>query len=114
MCNTRTASEEVDKILKEMKFSLSFTWYYDPCGIISKLGVDNKNTPYIQTSRPDIEQYANQLEWAENTLQGAEEQLVSTSSLQTPVPQENIAKGRGKKGHHLQPRVKIKNLEYDT
>jgi len=64
-----------------MKFNLSFTWSYEPCGIISKIRVDNTNNPYIHTSRPEIEQYANQLEWAENTLQEAEEQLVSTSSL---------------------------------
>ena len=34
----------------------------------------------------------NQLEWAENTLQEAEEQLVSTSTSQTPVPQEKTRK----------------------
>jgi len=58
-------------IHKEMKFSLSFTWSYDPCGIISKLRVENKSSPYIHTSRPEIEQYANQLEWTENSLQEA-------------------------------------------
>lgn len=55
ICNTRYISEEVDKMLKEMKYSLSFTWSYDPCGIISKLKVENKSTPYIHTSRPEIE-----------------------------------------------------------
>lgn len=55
VCNTRTTGEEVDKILKEMKLNLSFTWSYEPYGITSKLRVDNKNTPYIHTSRPDIE-----------------------------------------------------------
>ena len=39
VCNTRTTWEEADNILKEMKFNLSFTWSYDPCGIISKLRV---------------------------------------------------------------------------
>jgi len=47
--NTRTVGEEVNRILKEMKFSLSFTWSYDPCDIISKLRVENKSTPYIHT-----------------------------------------------------------------
>lgn len=28
ICNTRAAGEEVDKLLKEMKFGLSFTWSY--------------------------------------------------------------------------------------
>lgn len=92
VCNTKTAGEAADKILKEMKFSLGFTWSYNPYGIISKLRVDNKNTPYIHTSRPEIEQYVNLLDWAENTLQDAEEQLVSTSSLQTPVPQKKSSK----------------------
>lgn len=64
-----------------MKIILSFTWSYDPYGIISKLGVDNKSTSYIHNSRPDIERYANQLEWAKNTLQEVEEQIMSTSIL---------------------------------
>lgn len=63
VCNTRTIGEEADRILKEMKFSLIFTWSYDPCGVILKLRVEKKNTPYFHTSRPDIEQYANKLEW---------------------------------------------------
>lgn len=75
-----------------MKFSLSFTWSYDPYGIILKLIVENKITPYIHTSRPEIEKYANQLEWTENTLQEAEEQLFSTSSLYTPTSQEKSSK----------------------
>lgn len=81
VCYTRTAWEEEDKVLKEMMLTLSLTWSYDPYGIISKIRVDNKNIPYIHTSRPDIEQYANQLEWAENTLQEAEEKIMSTSNL---------------------------------
>ena len=48
ICNSRSKSEEVDKILKEMNFSLSFTWSYDPLGIISKLRVENKTTPYVR------------------------------------------------------------------
>lgn len=88
VCNTRTTGEEADMILKEMKFSMIFTWSYDPYGIISKLRVEDKSTPYIHTSRPEIEQYANYLEWIENTLQEAQEKLFSTSSLQNPTPQE--------------------------
>lgn len=30
ICNTKTTYEEADKLVKEMKFNLSFTWYYDP------------------------------------------------------------------------------------
>ena len=54
------AREEAEKILKTMKFDLSFTWSYDPLGIISKLRVDTKSTPYFHTTRPEIEQYKNQ------------------------------------------------------
>jgi len=45
-----------------MKFKLSFTWSYDPLGIISKLRVEQRTTPYVHTPRPEIEQYANQEE----------------------------------------------------
>lgn len=86
ICNTRITGEETDILLKEMKLSLSFTWSYEPCGIISKLRIENKTTPYIHTSRLEIENYANQLEWIEKTLQEAKEKLFSTSSLQTPTP----------------------------
>lgn len=37
--NTRVETKEVDKLLKEMKFKLKFTWYYDPLGIILKMRV---------------------------------------------------------------------------
>ena len=75
-----------------MKFSLSFTWSYDPWGIISKLRVENKTTPYMHTPRLEIEKYVNQSVWAENTFQEAEEQLFSTSNLQTSTPQEKTSK----------------------
>ena len=35
--------------------------------------VENKSAPYIHTHRTEIEQFMNQIEWAENTLQEAEE-----------------------------------------
>jgi hypothetical protein len=35
ICNSRGAEEEADRLLKEMKFFVSFTWHYDLCGIIS-------------------------------------------------------------------------------
>jgi len=89
--NTRAAGEEENKLLKE-KFGLSFTWSYDPMGVISKLRVENKFTAYHHTTRHEIEQYKNQLEWIENTLQEAEEQEVSTSNVQIPLAQEKTAK----------------------
>ena len=72
ICNTRAAGEEANKLLKEMKFSLSFTWLYDPLGVISRLRVENKFTPYHHTTRPKIEKYKNMLEWKEKTLQEEE------------------------------------------
>jgi hypothetical protein len=35
ICNNRGVGEEADRMLREMKFSMSFPWNYDPCGIIS-------------------------------------------------------------------------------
>lgn len=75
-----------------MNFKLSFTYSYDPLGIISKLRVEQKTTPYAHTLRPKIEHYANQDEWIENTLQEAKEQIISHTSLQTPISKDKEAK----------------------
>jgi len=81
-----------------MKFNLSFTWSYDPWGIIFKLTIENKTTPYIHTSRTKIEKYVNQWERAENTLREAEEKLFSTLNLQTPTPQAKTSKRQREEG----------------
>jgi hypothetical protein len=39
ICNNRGTGDEVDKLLREMKFPTSFTWRYDPCGVISEMRV---------------------------------------------------------------------------
>jgi len=78
--------------LKEMQFNLSFTWSYDPLGVIPKLRVEKKSTTYFHTCRPEIERYKNQIQWARNTLQEPEEHLMSTQTLHTPVTQEKIGK----------------------
>ena len=52
--NNGAAGGDVDKILKEMEFTHSFTWSYDPMGIISKKRVENKSTPYTHTHRLEI------------------------------------------------------------
>lgn len=88
ICNSKAAGDEEDKMLKEMKFTHSFTWSYDPMGIISKKRMDNKSTPYIHTHRLEIEQYMNKEEWASNTHQEAKEKVISTLGIQTPTPQE--------------------------
>jgi hypothetical protein len=66
--------EEVDKLLKEMKFNTSFIWRYDPSGIIAKMRSKNKSSPYAHTLKPEIEKYVNQIEWEENTLVDIEQQ----------------------------------------
>jgi hypothetical protein len=68
ICNSRGVGEEADRLLKEMKFFVSFIWHYDPYGIISKMRVKNKNLPYIHTPKPEIENFANQTNWELNTL----------------------------------------------
>ena len=68
ICNSRGAGEEYDRMLKEMKFLMSFPWHYDPCGIISEMQVKNKNIPYVHVSKPEIEKFANQTAWVPDTL----------------------------------------------
>ena len=72
--NSRGAGEEADKLLKEMKFFVSFIWHYDPYGIIFEMRVKNKNVPYIHTPKPEIEKFANLIEWEPNTLVEVEQQ----------------------------------------
>ena len=60
--NTRVSGKKPNNLLKQMKFKLSFTWSCDPLGIISKLRVEKKTTPYVHTTKPEIEQYSNQVE----------------------------------------------------
>lgn len=88
ICNNKAAVEEVDRRLKEMNFTHSFTWSYDPWGIISNKRVENKPTIYIHNQRPEIEKYINWIEWMPNTLHEAEEKMISSSSAQTPRQQE--------------------------
>lgn len=81
ICNNRNDGKEVDRCLQEIKFTSSFKWSYDPVGVISKLRVKLKLTPFIHESKPEIEKYSNQSEWLGNTLQEVDKQ-VDTSSIQ--------------------------------
>ena len=76
-----------------MKFSQSFTWSNHHLGIISRLRVENKTTPYTHTHRLEIERCVSQKTSVENTLQEAEEQLASTSTSHTLVPHEKAFAG---------------------
>jgi hypothetical protein len=84
--NSRGTGEEADKLLKEMKLFMSFTWHYDPCGIISEMRVKNKNIPYVHESRPEVKKFANTIEWEPNTLVEAEQQDPPTTVSQTTTP----------------------------
>lgn len=75
-----------------MNFRLSFAWSYDPFGVIYKLRLEWKKTPYVHTQRPEIETYMNQQDWVENTLQEAKEQVLSRTASETPTPREKTEK----------------------
>jgi hypothetical protein len=87
ICNNRGVGEEADRLLKEMKFFMSFTWHYDPCGIISEMRIKNKNIPYVHESRPEVEKFANQTGWEPNTLVETEQQDPPVTVSQTTTPQ---------------------------
>jgi hypothetical protein len=87
ICNNRAAGAMVDKILKEMKFSTSFPWHYDPCGIIEETRLRNKISPYAHVPKPEIEKFMNKTEWEVKTLEDLEQQPPSASVSQTITPQ---------------------------
>jgi hypothetical protein len=93
ICNNRGAGDEADRLLREMKFITSFPWHYDPHGIISEMRVKNKNAPYVHEPRPEIEKYANQIDWEPDTLEDvgpvirSEQQGPSSSALPANTPQ---------------------------
>ena len=70
-----------------MKFSTSFPWHYDPCGIIVETRLRNKISPYAQVPKLDIEKFMNQTEWEVNTLEDSEQQPPSASVSKTITPQ---------------------------
>ena len=87
ICNIRGTREEVDRMLNEMKFFMSFTWHYDPCEIISEMRVKNKNVSYAHESKPKIEKFANQIVWVPDTLMDVEQQVeVEPQVPSTSVP----------------------------
>jgi len=68
IANTRAVEREVNNLLKQMKFKMSFSWSYDPLWNISSIRVAKKSTPYVHVEKPKIEQYANKVEWERNIL----------------------------------------------
>ena len=74
--NTREAANEINVKLKEYKFPCSFTWKYDPQGILSAIRVKCKLHVYLHDPKPHIERYANKNEWEPNTLFDDDSQAV--------------------------------------
>jgi hypothetical protein len=92
ICNNRAAGEEADNLLKQMSFTQSFTWTYDPFGVISELRVKQRSTPYAHIQKPEVEKYMNQTEWQENTLLETEEQPPPVTASHTNTPQMKTEK----------------------
>lgn len=68
ICINRNLGKEANRFLQEFKFRNNLKWNYDPLGVISKLRVKLKLTPFIHESKTKIEKYSNQWEWLKNTL----------------------------------------------
>ena len=92
ICNHRDAEKEVESQLLEYKLEESFPWNYDPQGILSKLRVKCKLTPFIHESKPEIEKFANQIEWVENTLTEAVNQRNTSHPLEVSKQPETSTK----------------------
>ena len=98
--NNRTAGQQAEKCLQEFKFSESFKWNYDPLGVIGKIKIKFKLTPFVHESKPDIEKHSNHSEWFENTLKEVEKQGDTSSILQTPTPQDRNSKRLREEGSY--------------
>jgi hypothetical protein len=118
ICNNRGAGDEADRLLREMKFTTSFPWHYDPHGIISEMRVKNKNAPYVHEPRPEIEKYANQTEWEPDTLEDVEpvvreeQQGPSTSALPATTPQ--VLKEKRPRQESPPPVTEVSMEEFQT
>jgi hypothetical protein len=116
ICNNRSAGEEADRLLREMKFVTSFPWHYDPHGIISEMRVKNKNAPYVHEPRPEIEKFANRTEWEPDTLEDVEpvvreeQQGPSTSALPATTPQ--VLKEKRPRQESSSPVIEVSTEEF--
>ena len=61
ICNQRDEKKEATKQLLEDKFEEIFPLNYDPHGILIKLRVKCKLTPYLHEEKPEIENFLNQI-----------------------------------------------------
>ena len=81
ICNNREAGKEADEILQRLRLKQSFIWAYDPHSFICNKRKKNKLSTYIHHRIPEIEQYANQSEWAEGTLVDQESTQVAVDNV---------------------------------
>ena len=86
--NKREVGPEADKILQQMKFRNKFMWKYDPYGVINKLRIKVKLGPFIHHPRPDIERFANQSKWLENTLIDMDNAVVDAENILIDVEKQ--------------------------
>jgi hypothetical protein len=75
-----------------MKFFMSFTWHYNPCGIISEMRIKNKNIPCVHESRPKIEKFTNRTRSEPNTLVEIEQKDPPVTISQTTIAQASKEK----------------------
>jgi type IV secretory pathway TrbF-like protein len=88
ICNIRSVGEEVDNLLKQMRFIQIYTWEYDPFGVISELRVQQISNPYAHTHNMEVDIYMNQTEWKENTLLETKEKTSLITASHTNTPQK--------------------------
>jgi hypothetical protein len=70
-----------------MKFSVSFSWHYDPYRIIIETRLRNRVSPYAHVPKPKVENFMNQMAWEKNTLLDIEQLPLFSSILHTTTPQ---------------------------
>ena len=74
--NNKKAANEIKVKLKEYNFPCSFTWKYDPQGILSAARVKCKLPVSLHDPKPHIERYVNKIEWEPNTLSDDDSEAV--------------------------------------
>jgi hypothetical protein len=79
-------------MLKEMKFSLSFPWHYDPCGIIAETILKNRISPYAHVPKPEIEKIHEPDRMGGKHLLDIEQHPSPANISQTNTPQVPVEK----------------------
>jgi hypothetical protein len=109
ICNNHSAREEANRLLKEMKFFLSFPWHYDPCGIIFEMRLKNENIPYVHEYGPEVEKFANHTVWEPNIWLKQNNRIPRSLYRKQPHNRFRKRKGLGNIYLHLSLRCRRKN-----